>query len=241
MAPSQPDPEVLLRQGSTVLNKGRHREAADIFRLIITMTGGTAPAEAYQQLGICLRLLQEHGGAEGAFRTAFFKATSEFHAGQILRDWAMCDLDRRDFVSARDHLEHSCRLLAYSGPKDASSSQEMRVQRRIEYFVTVGILARYFALLGGGDNYKTARVHYRTVDVELSNTAPYELNNLVWWLKIEMPKKRYKLGRRAFRLARVAGNSMRQVEIVLIVISPSLAKLATPYLRRILQRVKRKS
>lgn len=199
-----------ISRGSQLLNSGRTLEALICFLEVRDehrqANEGSSTAEIEQLLGICYRLLGRLEAAERCFHVAFVLTEDRVHRARIKRDWSMVALAQHDYDQAIAHLDESMRLLERSG-------------EQLEYAASMGFLARVYARQG--DN-KAAMLHYQMADHMLQSAAytgparaaTYELNNLVWWLKVATgPRLRIRLTRRAWRLAVAAGNTKRQLQI----------------------------
>lgn len=209
-----------ISHGSALLNSGRTLEALVCFLEVRDeyrqTNEGSSSAEIEQLLGICYRLLGRLIAAEHCFRVAFALTEDHVHRARILRDWAMVAMARHDYERTNELLNESAHLLE-------------RRNEPLEYAATMGFLARVYARHGDTES---ARMHYQMADLMLQSgahhdparAATYELNNLVWWLKVASgPRRRLQLARRAWRLATITGNRKRQVQIVSLVIGRPLS------------------
>jgi tetratricopeptide (TPR) repeat protein len=205
--------------GSKLLNSGKTLEALACFLEVRDevrqATEGSSSAEIEQLLGICYRMLGRFASANKAFQIAFALTEDRVHRGRIKRDWAMVYLAQRQFATAHEIVDESMRLI---GTND-----------RLEYAATMGFKARVH---GNEGDRESARMYYATADAMLQSGAgqdpdrgaTYELNNLVWWLKVARGVRRRKtLAGRAWRLAAAAGNRNRQLQIILLLACRPLA------------------
>ncbi len=210
----------LIQRAEKQLDSGRPTEA--LISLLQARHGHyyKRSADIEHLLGICHRLRGEFTEAEEAFDRALeyvgdVRDNEAFNRGRIVRDKAMLFLVQGRYDEAQERLETS-RLLLGAGEQAPHSPEE-----RIEYFVTVGFMGRLHAERG---NLEAARECFTAADAELRGRAPYELNNLVWYMKAESFRTRCKLGRRALSLARQANNRRREVQILLLMASPKIAR-----------------
>lgn len=203
--------------GSRLLNSGKTLEALICFlevKLELIQQAAPSPmadrgmtAEIEQLLGICYRMLGRYSKARVAFENAFRLANNARDRGRILRDQAMLWLVQGQLENAWNDIRRSLEMLLR--PEDA-----------VEYACSVGFQARLFGKQG---ELYTARDHHRRADELLRQATDdpsepiYELNNLVWWLKVEKGfRSRYRLSRRAWRLAKANSNRKRQLQIALL-------------------------
>lgn len=168
-------------------------------------------------LGICYRLRGEFEESEAAFDRALKRLPkeSDLDRARIVRDKSMLSLVQGDYATAEEQLETSRYLLSQDEevPHEPNS--------RVEYFVTIGFVGR---LRGQQGDVLAARECFAAANAELRGRAPYELNNLVWWLSNETPSVRCKLGCRALRLAFAAKNRARVLQVIALTASPRLAR-----------------
>jgi tetratricopeptide (TPR) repeat protein len=204
--------------GSRLLNSGKTIEALVCFLEVRDeyrqANNGRSRPTIEQQLGICYRLLRRYERANQAFRIAFFLTKDKVRRGCIKRDWAMVSLARKDFETAHGVLDEAFALIAQSD--------------RLEYAVTMGFKARVYAGQGdrnrADDFYRAADGMIQRGDDNDNRKTTYELNNLVWWLKVAKgPRNRKNLASRAWKLADAAGHRGRKVQIALLLACRPLA------------------
>lgn len=204
--------------GSKLLNSGRTLEALVCFLEVRDeyrqVNNGRSRPVIEQQLGICYRLLGKYERANLAFRTAFLLTKDKVRRGCIKRDWAMVSVASDEFKTAHAVLNEAFALIAQSD--------------RLEYAATMGFKARVHACEGdtkrANDFYRAADGMIQRGDDNDSRKATYELNNLVWWLKVAKgPWNRKSLATRAWKLAAAAGHRGRQAQIVSLLICRPLA------------------
>ncbi|HEY5695211.1 MAG TPA: tetratricopeptide repeat protein [Candidatus Saccharimonadales bacterium] len=205
--------------GSNLLNSGRTLEALACFLEVRDQWrqehDGSSSAELEQLLGICYRMLGRLDTAEHCFAVAFALTEKPEHRARIKRDWAMVAVAKNDCRRAAALLDESLELLGESDD-------------RLEYAATQGFHGRVHAKLGHG---LTAQSYYELADSILladaqnspARAATYQLNNLVWWLKIATGVQRLRLARRAWRLATQAGNRKRKLQIASLIVCRPLS------------------
>jgi hypothetical protein len=215
-----------MTEGSEALNSGDLSLATRIFQGILNAMGDEAPAEVYQQLDICRRLSADltndsdlYRQADEALELACSLVVTDFHRGQILRDWSMVAAGQRQYGLARAMLGRSYGLL--------HSSREFP-ERAAEMAVTKGFLARIYLLQGSWRNRRTARKLFREADREIYGIKPYELNHRVWAFKLLPLWYRLWWAPRTLWLAWQAGNKKRLYQVTLLVICRPLI----PYFER---------
>ena len=194
-----------MESAGELLNRGKTQEALDAFHdvhLEQVRRGESPTPEVLQMIGVCYRMLRDYRHADMAFTEALDHATTDEQHGKIFRDWAMVPLEQDERERALEMLESSERYLR-SNPREQAA--------------TLGFEGRFLAKT---KDYSGARWAYAEADERLRrfpDTQVYQLNNLVWWLKIESsPITRAKLARRAWQLARQTKNRKRQAQIALL-------------------------
>jgi tetratricopeptide (TPR) repeat protein len=205
--------EERVKRGSRALNKGDLDSAIALFE---SVREELRRSDIEQQLGICYRLAGRVNDSAAAFDAALELSSSDFDTARILRDRGMLYLTLGDTEAAIRDFEQSCDLLQYRGD-DASWSQD---DRCTEYFVSLGFVGRAYLAIG---EKPSARSQLQIADSALRGRVPYELNNIVWWMKAEHFGARLKLLPRALRLASQAKNHKRTAQVILTAISPQLA------------------
>jgi tetratricopeptide (TPR) repeat protein len=208
--------------GSRLLNSGKTIEALVCLLEVRDehrqANNGRSRPTIEQQLGICYRLLGRHERANQAFRTAFLLSKDKVRRGCIKRDWAMVSLASKEFETAHAVLDEAFALIAQSD--------------RLEYAATMGFKARVYASQGdksrADDFYRAADGMIQRGDGNDNRKATYELNNLVWWLKVAKgPRNRRNLAARAWKLADAAGHQGRKVQIAsLLICRPLTVRIA---------------
>lgn len=218
MTSVRPAVDEFMAAGESALNRGDPREALSQFSYASMLAeDDRTKAQAEQSAGICHRLLGNYRSARAILGIAYGYAEDDLHRGRIKRDWGMVDLDQGDAGAAMKLFNESLELI-----RKTTSEDSLEGEARIEYFVTLGFIGRAYLALGEPD---TARIYLHTADGQLQGHAPYELNNLVWWMKACSFRRRRKLAPRAWKLAREAGNRNRQVQVLLTAASPTFARL----------------
>lgn len=168
----------------------------------------TVEAEIKHLRGICLRMLSRYKEAEEALSTAFSMARTAIHQGRITRDWAMVYLEQGEIDKAAALVQQSLELLKKTD--EVLTPAENR-HRSIEYITTLGFRSRVDAA-----RIKRARLTYKLVRRLLRGIAPYELNTLVWELKLVPLQSRLELFPRGVVLAVKARNIKRLVQVLLL-------------------------
>lgn len=162
------------------------------------------------QAAINWRLAKNYERAHAAFNEAYRQSLLSGDtslADRVRRDKAMLLLEQEAFDDAATMLE-------------ASRQSQQVAGEKLEAAVTLGFIAR--VTLRQGDVH-LAQSELRQVDNELRGQHDvYELNNLIWLLKVERPPRRLALMIRTIRLAGKTGYRHRAVEAGLITISPRL-------------------
>ncbi len=210
MVSSEASIQELMEQGSKALTSGDTPGALQRFLQAKEAMGISLTAEVEQLIGICHRMLGMYTKAEEAFEEACRRAKTDTHTGRIKRDWGMVPLECGLYDKALALFMSSLHLLMQDGEAPVDPEQ------RVEYFVTIGFIGRAHSTQRTRENHQLAQKQLRTADRELRGHAPYELNNLVWRLKVEPFRKRIRLVRRALRLAREARNRPRMIQITLL-------------------------
>jgi tetratricopeptide (TPR) repeat protein len=217
------DYQLSVERGSRLLNSGQTLAALVCFLEVRDeqrqVSEGASDAEIEQLLGISYRLLGRLDAAEHCFHVAFVLTEDRIRRARILRDWSMVALARQDYDRAVALLEDSMKLLE-------------RMDEQLEYAASMGFLARVFARRG---LVKDADLHYQMADQMIrgaAHTNPargaiYELNNLVWWLKVASgPRRRLQLTRRAWNLASAANHLKRKIQIASLLLCRPASLLA---------------
>lgn len=207
----------LMKAGDTALNRGDTEKALSYFSSAsLVADDHRDKARAEQSAGICLRLLKQFEDAKAVFGIAYGYAEDDLLRGRIKRDWGMVFLDEGQADKAMELFEESRHLILSIGLDHPDKNKA-----HIEDYVTLGFIGRAYLVLGDKES---ARMHMKSADDELRGHEPYELNNLVWRMKVSPPLIRRKLlFPRAWRLAREAGHRKRQLQILLLAASPTLA------------------
>jgi tetratricopeptide (TPR) repeat protein len=204
--------------GSKLLNSGRTIEALVCFLEVRDeyrqANNGRSRSVIEQHLGICYQLLGRYERANQAFRSAFLLTKDKVRRGCIKRDWAMVSVASCEFKTAHAVLDEAFALIAQAD--------------RLEYATTMGFKARVYACEGdtkrANDFYRAADGMIQRGDGSDNRKATYELNNLVWWLKVAKgPLSRKDLAARAWKLAAAAGHRGRQRQIASLLICRPLA------------------
>lgn len=210
-----------MTMGGEALNSGNTLMAIVIFHGIVDTMGDETPAEVYQQLGICQRLvgnrMHDHGYhilANESFQVAYDLATTNLHRGQILRDWSMVAIEHRDYELANRRLASSYGLL--------HGGEELPAHP-IEMAVTQGFLGRAYFMQGGRKNRRIARKLFKQADKKLYGIRPYELNNRAWTFKVARLWYRLWWAPRTLWLARQDRNNKRLLQVLLLVVCRPLA------------------
>ena len=206
-----------LQAAGKSLDRGETTQALIFAQHASSLTRDTTEKARAEQLeGICNRLLGQYDAAQAFFAAAYSHAEDDLLRGRIQRDWGMMFLARQDTLRAMVHMLASKDLIG-SVRSDRPHDDEVHT----EYYVTVGFIGRVHL---ANKRKPEAREALRVADAYLRGYAPYELNNLVWRLKTMHLPSRLKHGWRALRLATAAGHHRRQIEVVLMTLSPALAR-----------------
>jgi tetratricopeptide (TPR) repeat protein len=199
--------DALMDKAGNLLNKGRTWDALHAFydardEQMQHSADGQPSAEVMQMIAICCRMLRYYRRADEAFETAYALAYgNDKLRGKILRDWAMLSLVQREYHDALARLEGSLELL---------------IEDPVEHATSLGFRARVHGKMG---NREQALKDFQEANEKLRGRPPYELNNLVWWLKYEPDATvRRMLSGHAWHLAKDVKNRKRQAQIVLLLV-----------------------
>ncbi len=127
-------------------------------------------------------------------------AETTVYVAVIQRDLAMLDIDLGNYIDALELLKASAKSLFY---KDTT-----------ELGATYDFTARAYA--GLNDTRLAYSYHAEAHQLLHKNWNTYELNNLVWWMKLMKPVERIERLPRALWLAIVERNRVRAFEAIII-------------------------
>lgn len=190
-----------MREGNNSLNKGDFADAANTFLLASGQTDDSYEiAAAFQMRGVALRLNKEFEEAHVALGTAtlYARGNEELRL-RIERDKAIVYMDEGKLWQASQLADDS-----YTGLRDMGSVTEAAA--------SLGFLGRVRLRVGN----KTEA--YRMISqadalLRSSNNSTYELNNLIWLLKLARPLMRLNLLPRTLWLIQQTGQTRRLVEV----------------------------
>jgi tetratricopeptide (TPR) repeat protein len=197
----------LMIDGDKALEEGRVAEATRCAEQAASLLGNEPTAEVKELLGICYWLSGRREEAFAAFADALRLAQTPVRRAQILRSRGILQLGYSNDEALRDFNE-SCHILSYDSEAARNS------ERVLEYFVSVRFVGRAQLALG---NRKAAYREMQRADNELRGHTPHELDNLMELLKVAPRGERGAYAKRAFALARRAGNRKCCWQIILLV------------------------
>jgi hypothetical protein len=199
--------DTLMSSANAKLNAGQFIDSADDFANATEEARSTyEKACAYQMMGVALRL---DGHSTQVALIAFGIASDLSEDGEELqyrieRDGAMLFADINELLIAYQMLWSS-----YKGLEGLGSKTEAAI--------SLAVLGRVVNRLGDKD--EAFRLMIRADrHLRASDSRTYELNNLVWLLKLVNPLARLALLPRVIRLIRQTGQRRRLAELALLVI-----------------------
>ena len=216
--------EAYMQQGNEALGRGdMFDDAAAVFSRAAVVANAThdvgKEAQATQMMSVAYSLDGQHEKAKRfATKALTLAGDDNALAGRILRDAGMALLrqaSKLDVGKERDKL-------LVDADEDFSSSYVLLTRStdtRLEAAVTYGFMGRHRLIIG---DYESAYKHLHDADKVLRDgpNPGYELNNLMWLLRANLPYQE----RRAYRKARIiplikeTGQTRRYDELWLIVV-----------------------
>lgn len=204
-----------MKQGDSYLNTG-YTIAALWHFFWAACWHNPQSCEAWQLVGVCLRILHQYSLARAVFCRAYRLAKTDKQRAKVLRDDSKIALAHKSYQQAIRRLERARKLLASKGEPLAGDDYW-------EYWITCAYL--YDVHRRAGDvRYAYALIHRAWF--MLKGHTPYELNALVRLVAAERWHRRTDWLPLAFRLA--ADNRKRRLQLRLICISAKLADILFP-------------
>jgi tetratricopeptide (TPR) repeat protein len=205
----------LTDEGRALLDKGDFEGAIHKFALAFKFLGDVVTVPELSHLnGISLRLKGDFVAAELNLQEAiraYESRNDPSGAARTKRDLAMVYLDQGNYTAAGHWI--------------SVSIDELRLLGNVlEAAVSWGFDGRLKYLIG---DYVGAAEAYEAADRILRNESNrvYELNNLAWYLKLDLDKKKRRVyGRRARRLAIQTRNWPRFVQVAMLSFAPSIGR-----------------
>lgn len=228
MATQPPTFEEALRVAQNLLETDHFDGALEWSQKALSFTQSKSDAaRAFQVQGLTRRKMGDYVEASEALKTAVHLAEGEPAAelllGRIHRDLAMAYMDMMSSASSPGAY-FSARFQA--GVELDSSERLLREGGgMLECAVTIGFIGRYYYLIG---NTKKAAELMLEADAVLrnGNNRVYELNNLIWLLKV---RRRLAYYRRILRLIKeldVIGGTRHQEARIIFYGSDGFYRLA---------------
>lgn len=202
--------EERMKNGGTALNRGQRIRAMGHFHKATRLD--PFRSDAWQLLGVCLRVLGFLLFADAAFGKAYFLAPTGGARGKVLRDWSQVALARKHYKFALHQLNMAKELLASQG-------SPLRDEAFHEYWVTIAYIGDVHRKQG--DKIQ-ARAILRQACMNLLDHSPYGLNALMRYLASLPWWERWYIGHLVIELARVEKNRKRVRQIRILQISVGL-------------------
>lgn len=196
--------------GSKTLNRGQFVKAALLFRR--ATKENVFSSDAWQLLGVCLRVLRLLWFADAAFGLAYFFARTGNVRGKVLRDWSQVALARRHYKLALYQLNMAEELLGSQGPP-------LRGDAFYEYWITIAYTGEIHRKQG---DLVRARAVLRQACSNLLDHSPYGLNALMRYLASLPWWERWYIGQLTITLAKAEQNRKRVLQIRIMQLSVGL-------------------
>ena len=211
-----------MNEGWNAMNHGLFTESAEAFHYASQVGEENADiAAAHQGHGIAMRLLGEYLESHVSFGTALLYARQDPALKlRIMRDEALTYMAEGKLQRAYDMAHDS--FIGLSRFDQDESAASLGAMGRIE--------------LQRGHRADALRM-FNEADGILNrpgSNLDYQLNNLIWLLKVARPALRLAILPRGLRLIKATGQSRRKIEVVILVVvgGNRLYKLAERYKRR---------
>jgi hypothetical protein len=227
--------DYFMQEGSKALNAGNYDDAQGIFAHLLVSgllreDEGDTRAQLIAQIALCQRMKGQFKEARVSFLEAVQFADSHVRRGQIYRDLAMMDIakalvegqisDKETLDNIALYLRESYLHFAYvwtahlgKATDQLSDIDASETNIEAEVGATLGFIGRFLWVVGG-DARELADWFFEQADKNIGSHNPYELNNLIWWMKNTTSfHRRRKLASRALPLAKKAKNRKRILQI----------------------------
>jgi hypothetical protein len=210
-----------LKKANNLLHERRLNLATSEYRIaVVQANNNNERMQAWQMMGIALRLAKEYSDSVWAFNQSIKMADSDITVARIQRDKAMTFIDwAASDKSQKQHLIQSAKSILVSS-RDTLKS----VGYLVEAAASESFLARAYLVEGDRTLAKQtfAKADYVLCDFSDADYNPqYELNNLVWMARSSFIVK-ITNAHRAYKLAMTLSQEKRWEEYLVILIGGNI-------------------